>query len=47
MLTCSNCHHPGTHAEVVPAEGGYPSRCTQCPRCQAEAQAYDSGHAPT
>ncbi len=35
---CMTCKHPGSsHAVVVPREG-WPERCDQCPRCEAETR---------
>ncbi|WP_371605109.1 hypothetical protein OG345_42415 (plasmid) [Streptomyces sp. NBC_01220] len=38
MTTCSNCTHPGAHSVVVPRDG-WPARCDQCARCDAQALA--------
>jgi hypothetical protein len=35
---CMSCKHPGSHAVVVPREG-WPPRCDQCARCDADARA--------
>ncbi|MGX1135663.1 hypothetical protein RKD49_007853 [Streptomyces glaucescens] len=35
MVKCSSCHHPGAHAVIIPREG-WPTRCGDCPRCEAD-----------
>lgn len=35
LQECPNCHHYGVHAEVIPPEGGWPTRCTHCQACDA------------
>ncbi|MFD8024535.1 hypothetical protein ACFV6G_29475 [Streptomyces lavendulae] len=38
MSECMTCSHPGAHAAVVPREG-WPERCADCWRCDAQARA--------